>query len=184
MIYSEIVACRRALRIDGYKTLGEVGFEGPWVTPYQMSACAPDGPVLVAYHWLDAPSVEQHRDTLKRHGYLPAIAFNQVLDRALKSCGIARRDIYVTQAFHLLPATERSAGIPARHIDISFDAVTRHELAGRPVIALGDAAAGACRRHGVRHQTVCHPSARGLSYQAKAVQIADAIRAAMSTPGS
>ena len=66
----------------------------------------------------------------------------------------------MTQAFHLVP-DKRSKNVPQRHIDESFDTVTRHELAGRKVIALGDDAAAACARHGVPHRRACHPSRRG-----------------------
>jgi hypothetical protein len=174
MTYQEIIARRRALRIDGYRTLADVGFDGDWVTPYQMAAHAPDGPVLVAHNWLDAPSVEKNRAILKLCGYLPKIMFNNVIDRALNSCNICRNDLYITQAFHLLPA-ERSSQIRSRDIDASFDAVTRHELVGRQVIALGSAASNACSKHNVAHSAVHHPSARGLSYAAKAEELAKAI---------
>ena len=177
MTYDEIVARRRALRIDGYLSLADVGFDGDWVTPYQKASSSPDGPVLVAYNWLDAPSVEMYRATLQQHGFLPGIIFNNVLDRALAICHIGRRDLYITQAFHLLPA-KRSGSISARDIDKSFDAVTRHELAGRRVIALGRDAAEACQRHRVSHVAVRHPSARGpgLTLAAKAGELARAIK--------
>jgi hypothetical protein len=61
MNYEEIVERRRALRIEGYKTLSDVGFDGPWVTPYQKASRAANGPVLVAYNWLDARSAVKHR---------------------------------------------------------------------------------------------------------------------------
>lgn len=176
MTYDEIVARRRALRIDGYLTLADVGFDGDWVTPYQKASCSPDGPVLVAYNWLDAPSVETNRVILEECGFLPDIMFNNVLDKALAICGIRRRDLYITQAFHLLP-NRRSGSISARDIDKSFEAITRHELVGRRVIALGTDAAAACLRHSVRHTAVRHPSARGpgLTHDAKARELARAI---------
>jgi len=174
MTYLEIIERRRALRIEGYRTLEEVGFDGPWVTPYQKAACAPDGPVLIAYNWLDVPSVENNRKILEELGYLPRILFNRVLKEALDICGEQRADLYITQAFHLLPA-ERSSSIPARDIDASFKAVTRHELLGRGVIALGGAATEACVRHGIGHSFVCHPSARGLSIKEKAKKLAKAL---------
>jgi hypothetical protein len=174
MTYLEIVQRRRDLRLDGYLTLQDVGFDGPWVTPYQKKACSMDGPVLIAYNWLDAPSVCQYRATLEVHGYLPDIPFNKVLDQALNQCKIERSDLYITQAFHLLPA-RRSQTIAAQDIDFSFDAVTRHELLGRTVIALGAAAAGACRRHGIQYCPVRHPSARGLPYRERADELAKAI---------
>jgi hypothetical protein len=174
MNYQDIIAARRSLKILGYRTLAEAGFDGQWVTPYQMASCAPDGPVFVAYNWLDFPSVDLNREVLSKLGYLPSITFNRVLDKALKLLGISRRDIYMTQAFHLLPAT-RSASIRRADVDVSFDAVTRHELVDRQVIALGDNAMIVCNRHGVRHRAVCHPSARGMSHSDKAIRIAEAV---------
>jgi hypothetical protein len=174
MTYEEIVVRRRALTIQGYNTLSDLGFDGPWVTPYQMTSRAPDGPVLVAYHWLDAPSVAEYRDVLARLGYLPHMPFNKVIEAALRLSGTRRDQLYVTQAFHLLPAT-RSASVATRDTDISFDAVTRHELPGRRVIALGRAASDACRRHGINHVAARHPSARGCSRVDKAKELAGLI---------
>jgi hypothetical protein len=86
-------------------TLANVGFDGQWVTPYQIISHALDGPVLVAYNWLDASSVEANREVLKEYGYLPTMPFNKVLELALEISGLRREHIYVTQAFHLLPNT-------------------------------------------------------------------------------
>jgi hypothetical protein len=55
--YQEIVDRRRALEIKPYKSLAEVGFDGPWVTPNQITSRSSEGPVLVALHWLDEPSI-------------------------------------------------------------------------------------------------------------------------------
>lgn len=175
--YQEIIERRRALRIPGYVTLAEVGFDGPYVTPYQMSACSPDGPVLVAQDWLDAPSVEANRATLKLRGYLPGIPFNEVLDRALLLAGLTREQVYITQTFHLLPTT-RSGNIKAHDFELSFDAVTRHELVGRRVVAMGGPAIRACSRHKIPHSPVCHPSARGRTYDSRATEIAQGLIAA------
>jgi hypothetical protein len=120
-----------------------------------------DGPVLVAHHWLDAQTVRQNRATLEKYCYLPGIPFNVVLDQALSICGITRAKLSVTQAFHLLPPNDRCYTIPARDVDVSFEAVTRHEVLGRSVIALGTAAARAWDRHGIHHIPLPHPSARG-----------------------
>jgi hypothetical protein len=160
--YPDLVELRRSLRIPPYKTMADVGFDGPWVTPYQISSRAPDGPAIVALHWLDEPSIDEHRPVLLKLGYLPHLRFNRVLDIALAKRGLSRSLIYVTQAFHLVP-TERSENIPVRLIDRSFEAVTRQELADRKVLALGSAAARACAKHGVPHTAVCHPSRRGYS---------------------
>ena len=49
---SEIIARRREFVISGYKhkykTLSDVGFDGEWVTPYQMVSNSETGPVPVA----------------------------------------------------------------------------------------------------------------------------------------
>jgi hypothetical protein len=42
--YQEIVERRRALVIEPYKSLAEVGFDGPWVTPYQIAFEVRRGP--------------------------------------------------------------------------------------------------------------------------------------------
>lgn len=162
MEYASIVARRRSLKIDGYRTLADVGFDGNWVTPYQISSRSEDGPVLVAMHWLDAPSIDLHRDTLQRIGYLPQIRFNKTLDIALDLARLTRADLYMTQAFQLVP-TRRSEAIPRWAMDQSFDTVTLHELKGRRVIALGDQASILCTRHGVAHRHAPHPSRRGHS---------------------
>lgn len=177
----DIIARRREFMIHGYgyKTLAQVGFDGKWVTPYQKDSNSETGPVLVAKDWLDWPSVDEHRDVLKDKGYLPHIRFNQVMDLALEKVGLKRNEIYVTQAFHLLPRT-RSESIPRRHLDESFDRITRHEVDGRPVIALGEAAAGACRRAGVECIECIHPSARGKTFKSKAEELSDALVAALA----
>ena len=135
------IATRRAFMIRGaedkYRTLADVGFDRDedddkdWVTPYQKISDSPKGPVLVALHWLDVPSIEDNRRVLKKKGYLPDIPFNLVLDLALDKAGLQRTAIYVTQAFHLLPVAERSARIPRRHLYESFRCITRHEVEGR-----------------------------------------------------
>jgi hypothetical protein len=55
--------------------------------------------------------------------------------------------------------------------------VTRFELKGRKVIALGDIAAGECARHNIEHIAVCHPSRRGYTNEKNAIEIAEAIGA-------
>ena len=174
MNHSEIVSRRRALTIPGYRTLADVGFDGEWVTPLQISAKSPTGPVLVALHWLDEPSINENRPVLERLGYLPGIRFNNVLDIALQTRGISRSDIYMTQAFHLIPQT-RSQRIPWPDIQTSFREVTRHELEGRKIITLGAEAARLCREFGIAHNAVCHPSRRGRSNEENAAEIACAI---------
>ena len=181
---AKIIARRRQFAIPGYgyKTLADVGFDEEWVTPYQITSHSKKGPVLVALHWLDWQSVDKHRDVLKDKGYLPSLRFNTVLTLALEETGLTREGIYVTQAFHLLPH-ERSGQIPRRHIDESFDRITRHEIDGRTVIALGRDAAGACRRAGIEHIECTHPSARGKTDEDKAKELAEALRTALARTG-
>ncbi len=174
MDYQEIIDRRRALTIEPYKSLAEVGFDGPWVTPYQITSKSSEGPVLVALHWLDESSILRERTTLQNLGYLPNIRFNTVIDAALARQGLSRLDIYVTQTFHLVPQT-RSERISQAAIRRSFDEVTSFELQGRKVIALGDIAAGECARHNIDHIAVCHPSRRGHSNEKNAIEIAEAI---------
>lgn len=172
--YSELVEKRRNLRLAPYKSLADVRFDGPWITPYQMKSCSPDGPVLVAYHWLDEPSIAAHRSTLEKYGYLPELRFNKVLDIALHQRKLGRADIYVTQAFHFIPQG-RSEKIPSAAMDFSFTEITRHELRGRKVIALGRDAEVNCARNNIPHIGVCHPSRRGMSNEANAGEIAGAL---------
>jgi hypothetical protein len=178
--YSDWVARRRALALPGYETFADVGLDGDWTTPYHIASASLTGPVLLTYNYLDAPSARLYQAELARAGYLAAMPFNRVLDRALSMAGLTRADLYVTHAFHMLPRT-RSEAVPARAIDVSFDAVGRYECADRAVIALGEAAARVCRRHGIDHIAVAHPSARGLSHLAKATSLADALSALPST---
>lgn len=172
--YAEWVERRRALTLPGYLSFSDVQLDGDWTTPYHLAACSPIGPVLLTYNYLDAPSAMKHRTALSTLGYLPSMPFNRVLDLALAQTGLTRADIYVTHAFHLLPAT-RSASVASRDIDVSFDAVARHEIEGRRIIALGEAASRVCRRHGMAHTAVPHPSARGSDYSTRAKLIARAL---------
>ena len=135
--------------------------------------------MLVALHWLDARSVEENRKELMEKGYLPGIPFNIVVSLALKCAGLCRRDIYVTQAFHLLPIDNRSQRIRPRHLYESFNAITRYEVEGRTVIALGKDVARACRRAGVEpFECVVHPSGRGRTYESKAEELSEALKSA------
>lgn len=183
LTYDEIVKRRRAFSLPGYTSLAEVDFDGDWVTPYQISSRHPSGPVLVGKDWLDVPSVEKHRSILQKHGYLPGIPFNRVLEMALQMKGLRREDIYVTQAFHLLPK-KRSQNIPLKDAKDSFDAITRHELVGRRVIALGGLATSACLAFNVDHLSVMHPSARRGSYEQKASLLAEALGRSIGRAGS
>lgn len=166
---------RRAFRLDGYETLADVGLDVPWVSPLQIKAHSPTGPVLVAYNWSDAATARKCRDFLWENGFLPKIPFNMVLDRALSDAGLSRSDVYMTQAFHLLTKS-RSAPVPYKHVRASFEAITYHEVKGRPVIALGGAASHACDVFGIRHIRVPHPSSRGSTFLERAQPITDALR--------
>ena len=174
---SGIIALRRQFSIPGYKTLADVGLDGAWVTPIQITSKSKTGPVLVGHYWLDAPSVEPNRNVLEKQGYLPDIPFNQVLTLALGQAGLTRRQVYVTQAFHLLPP-EPLPRIPSGHIQESFNRITRHEVDGRTVIALGRVAEGACRRAGVKAIECISPSAR-RSWEYKVERLAEALRTAL-----
>ena len=153
-----------------------MGFDGPWVTPYQITSKSAEGPVLVALHWLDESSILSERPTRQELGYLPNIRFNTVIDAALARQGLSRLDIYVTQTLHIVPR-KRSERISQTAIRCSFDEVTRFELQGRRVIAPGDIAAGQCARHSIEHVAVCHPSRRGYTDEKNATEIAEAIAA-------
>ncbi|MBI1233913.1 MAG: hypothetical protein GC208_05365 [Alphaproteobacteria bacterium] len=171
---NEIIDRRRRFRIEGYTTLGEVNFDGNWVTPLQIISDNSSGPVLVALNWFDRPSFLKNERTLRKLGYLPSINFNIVLDQALEYAGLSRGDVYMTQVFHLLPET-RSQAVPTEHMRKSFDQVTRHELRGRAVVALGSAAAKFCREFRIDHVASIHPSARGLSFQRRSELISESL---------
>lgn len=186
MPYEEIVERRRALRVpEGYEPewaiLASAGLEGPWVTPPQMTSDNRDGPVLVGTHFLDLSSAWTHCPRI-RHcgGYLPEASFNRVLDLALWLTRLHRRDIYVTQACHLLPLVERRGSPPEAVLGPSFDCVTRHELQERVVIPLGGTAARKCRAWHGRERNfelrprVTHPGAGG-SFVGKASELAEAL---------
>ena len=183
---AEIIARRREFVIPGYKhkykTLADVGFDGEYVTPYQLVSNSETGPVLVAHYWLDAPSVHEHRDVLKEQGWLPSMSFNTVLTLALERVKRTRSDIYVTQAFHLLPYKQWPP-FPSRHVAESFDKITWHECNGRTVIALGTVAKRACRRAGIKAIECISPSAPGKTYEDKAKELAKALKAAIARTG-
>jgi hypothetical protein len=171
---NEIIARRQAFWLQGYMTLDDVGLDGEYVSPPQMTSCSLAGPVLLAYHWIDASSAVQYRNVLKQYGYLPGMTFNKIVDASLALASKTRADVYITQAFHLLP-DNRSARIPARDIDACMDQVGVHELSDRRVIALGGDVARACKRAGIHaHEIVPHPSAY-MTPQTKIELLAGAI---------
>lgn len=168
------LAARRAFRPAGYATLRDVGLDLPLVSPYQRSCGSPEGPVLISYNHMDAPTARAHRDRIALDGYLPEMLFNRVLDMALAHAGLLRGEIYLTHAFHALPDA-RSATIPEALVMDSFERITWHEIGGRPVIALGRVASKCCAAFGVPHRSVPHLSARGLDMDTKARHLADAL---------
>jgi hypothetical protein len=177
----EIIAARRLLKGTAeFETLADVELEGDYVSAYQRAAHSTTGPVLLATHWLDGLSARANRDELAAKGFLESMPFNQVLNRVLVILKKSRSDLYVTQCLHLLPKVRRSESrIPRHLLDESFDGVTRHELKGRKVVALGTIAAACCARHCIPCTPTWHPSRRRLSYDDKAAEIAEAVRTAM-----
>ena len=174
MTTAAAITARRAFRLTGYTTLAEAGFDGDYVSPIQLTSGNPDGPMIMSKDWLDAPSARAHREELSRRGYLPHIPFNRVLDKALALVGLTRADVYVAPIFCLLPP-RRSHPLPTAHARASFEAVTRHELLGRRPIAAGTDSARVLRYFDIPHIETCHPSARGLSFDARAGQLAEAL---------
>ncbi|BCH07951.1 hypothetical protein MesoLj131c_22090 [Mesorhizobium sp. 131-3-5] len=177
----EIIAARRLLKgTDDFETLADAGLDGPYVSPYQRISKSTAGPVLLATHWLDGLSARAYQGELAASGFLESMPFNQVLNRVLVILEKSRSDLYVTQCLHLLPKERRSESrIPRHLLDESFEGVTRHELKGRKVVALGTIAAACCARHRISCTPTWHPSRRRLSYDEKAAEIAEAVRAAM-----
>ncbi|WP_299283791.1 hypothetical protein [uncultured Tateyamaria sp.] len=175
--YQAAIAARRAFALPGYLTLAEAGFDGPYVSPIQMTSGNLTGPLLISKDWLDAPSAAAHKAELKRTGYLPHIPYNKVIGKVLALLGLTRGDIYITPIFHLL-TPKRSSTIPPNHARACFDAVGRHELLGRRPVALGTDSARVLRHFDVDHVTAPHPSARIGSYDKRAHLIAKAVEAA------
>lgn len=174
----DIIARRRELQVpdefqDQWVTLADVGFDGEWVSPIQKISNCMDGPVLVAKHWFDAESVNLNREVLKRFGYLPGIPFNLALDRALACVGKARGDIYITQACHFLPRDDKRKTVPLKLMDLSVEAVTRYEVEGRRVIALGREAQMALERARIDFLPCPHPSS---SVTGRFEELAEALR--------
>ena len=154
--YKRNIERRRKFSLPGYKSLADVGFDGEYVTPTQIKACSETGICLVSYNWFDAKSVEEYSRKLKKYqslkekGYDELIPFNRILDLALDKVGIRREDTYMTQVFHLLPATQKE--LPNED-DVwkSFEAITQYEIQGRKVVSLGKPAKIACIKFGIRN---------------------------------
>lgn len=176
--YRRAIAARRAFRWGDYPTLADIGLDGDYVSPIQLTSGALDGPMLISKDWSDRDTAVAHLRRIRTLGYLPEIPFNRVLDRALALIGLRRDQIYISPVFQLL-TPRRSSTIPAAAARASFDAVVRHEVMGRRPVALGEDAARVLRHFGVPHVATIHPSARGQSFDARAARIAAAIRAAL-----
>jgi hypothetical protein len=172
-LYNQAIESRRRFRLSGYVTLAEAGFEGPWVSPIQISSGNLTGPMMITKDWFDAPSAIANAAILQKLGYMPGIPFNMVLDAALDLIGLQRSDIYITPVFKLLPP-QRSHPIRPGEARASFDAVTRHELLGRKPIAAGTDAIRVMQHFGIPHVPSIHPSARGLDFGSRAKLLAKA----------
>jgi len=182
--YARAIAARRAFALPGYATLADVGMEGAYVSPIQLTSGNLAGPMLISKDWLDAPSAQANAARLRQTGYLPEIPFNRVLDGALAQLGLTRGDVYISPIFQLLP-DRRSSQIPAVHARASFQAVVRHEIMGRRPVALGQDSARTLRHFGVPHEVAPHPSAPIGTFAQKAEAIAAAImRAHPGLPGN
>lgn len=172
-LYNQAIDRRRGFRLPGYATLAEAGFEGAWVSPIQITSGNLTGPMLITKDWLDVPSAIRNARVLLELGYLPGIAFNVVLDAALRLVGLLRADIYVTPVFKLLTPS-RSHAIPGADARASFADVTQHELLGRKPVAAGTDAIRVMQHFGIPHVATAHPSARGLDFATRAKTLAKA----------
>lgn len=176
--YAEALAGRRDLAVpekyaDRFCTLSAAGWDGPWVSPMQESSRDPCGPVVMGTHWLDAETADARRGDVEWYGgYLPDVTFNRVLDLALWRARLHRRDVYVTQACHLLPLRERRGTVPVGLWRESYEAVTRYEVRGRPVLALGGVAQRLCEHYGLRYLPFRHPGTSGPTQRRQAEALA------------
>ncbi|WP_425071915.1 hypothetical protein [Sagittula sp. S175] len=175
--HADAIRRRRAFSLPGYRTLAEEGFDGDYVSPIQMTSGNLTGPMLISKDWLDAPSARLNRSVLSERGYLPTNPYNRVIDKVLALVGLQRADIYITPIFALLTA-KRSSVIPMKDRKASFEAVGQYEILNRRPIALGTDAASVLRWFGIDHIETIHPSARGLTFDARAARIAKALEAA------
>ncbi len=173
----DIIKRRRQFKIRGfgYKTLTEVGLDGDYVSPIQKISNSATGPILIGKHWNSAKNALQKKDLLLEFGYDVFSRFNKVLDAALKCADMNRADVYITQAFHLLPGTDKGQSIKPKHIYQSFREITIHELDGRPVIAMGGTAQKACNRFSIEYIPVPHPSHRTMSIENRVIALRNAL---------
>ncbi|MGY6549553.1 MAG: uracil-DNA glycosylase family protein [Roseinatronobacter sp.] len=173
-LYRDAIERRRAFHLPGFVSYAQAGFDGAYVCPIHLSSGALTGPVLLTKDWLDAPSANRHRAGLLETGFLPDMPFNKVLDAALTLVGMTRSDIYITPVFKLMPPV-RSFPLPASALHASFNAVTRHELMDRPVIAAGQAAIAMMQAADLPHVATAHPSARGQAFATRARALAQSL---------
>jgi len=187
--YRKAVLARRSLTISDcieakgadMKTLTDVGWDGDYVVPNQLSSCSFDGPVLLLnnwYGWEALTALEASTDAdLRKNGYLKNIPTNRWLDRALEILGLGRSDVYITQASVFLPPTPTGTTIPREVYRSSVERVLKLELAGRRPVALGSPAKHACMSCGIDFEPARHPSYQGGERRAQ--EIAAAIRVTM-----
>ena len=186
MVEREWVEARRALEpgdyADKFTTLREADWDGDgWVSPPQIVSDDPTGPVVMGSHWLDLDNARRNRPAIERYGgYLPRMPFNRVVEMALWYARLNRRDIYITQACHLIPREGVTQHVPRSLWQESFEAVTKGEIGERPVIALGEPARRLCEHYQIRNaECFDHPSrSGGRGYCARAYEIGTALRRA------
>jgi hypothetical protein len=106
---------------------------------------------------------------------MPGITFNNVLERALEIVG-KKRSGHLRDAVISSFAVDSFCHDRKKTFERSFDEITRHELDGRRVVAVGNDVAGACKRLGIKYRAVVHPSARRRSNEDKAMALAAVIR--------
>ena len=184
--YQQAIKARREFTVSecpaaaaaGMKSLADVGFDGEYVVPNQISSTALSGPLILLNNWWGweelATLDEVECCDARTKGYLPTKPTNWCLDRAFSLLGLARADFYITQACVLLPSSTMGRSINDSIYAASVERVLRLELGGRTPIALGGPAQKACRLARIDFVAAAHPS-----YQAgerRAQEIAAAIR--------
>ncbi len=184
--YNRAVRARRALQVADcpaalakrMKSLSETGWDGDYVVPNQLSSASLTGPVILLNNWYGWEALDTldttTREDLKTHGYLRGVSTNRWLDRALDIVGLARSDVYITQACVFLPRMPTGSSVPPEAYEISVERILKNELAGRTPVALGSAAQRACSRSQIDYVGAKHPSYQGGERRAR--EIAAAIR--------
>lgn len=152
--YEAAIAARRKLTVGmcaaalarDMKTFRDVGWDGEYVVPNQITSRSLSGPVLLLDNWIGWPTAaawsEGKRNLIAALGYDPNLQTNCRIDSAL--CRLSARlnktvdrgDLYITQASVFLSVGDRGAH-PVDCYRLTYDLVTRLELAGRKVIAAG-----------------------------------------------